>query len=602
MCGMVGEFSVHPDSQWVTLQLSNHRHRGPDSSKSILVSKNLVMGANRLAMVDRHPRSDQPMQDPTSKSTLTFNGEIYNYKVLRSELENEGVIFKTESDTEILLFGLEKYGINFLSKVNGMYAFAFFNADSNKLVLSRDRLGKKPLYVRRGLKSLRWSSAASALWERDLSINDDATQCFLRFGYVIDPITPREGVIAVTPGTAIEIDLDSLSEKVHRVESRLKRKPLSFRRLLTLAVESRTYPNDEIGISLSGGLDSTLIAIICKELGLNVSSYTARWTDSDKPSYNDDAKRAKLIAKELDIEHNEVEMISVESMPRYLREYVRIMEEPNNNPTGISMLNLYSEMQKDGIRLALTGDGADELFGGYARYEKASHFLKLANFKGDSWINPHNKKLIRFATRAISAQMNQNNYSFWASWHELFTRKELERLTNKKNFSNDSRFFSAFSLEEYKSTYRLLQEQDLLIWIGMESNRRLDRISMNFSIEARSPFLDDEMYQYAFAMDTNNKFIPKVEFFNSEFPELRELSVLAEKKGFISPIGHWLRGNPCFVQDQMEKLIAQFGFNRGFIEELSLSPAMGDFENIKKLWALLTFSVWSELEILGAQT
>lgn len=600
MCGMVGEFSVRPDSLWVNLQLAHHKHRGPDSSKSILVSKNIVMGANRLAMVDRHPRSDQPMQDASSKSALTFNGEIYNYKVLRKELENEGVIFKTESDTEILLVGLEKYGISFLSRLNGMYAFVYFNSSSNRIVMSRDRLGKKPLYFSRGEKSLRWSSAASSLWQSDSSISDDATECFLRFGYVIDPITPKVGVIAVTPGTAIEIDLDSLSEKVHRVESSLKCKSLSFRQLLTAAVESRTYPNDRIGISLSGGLDSTLIAIICKELGLNVSSYTARWTDSDKSSYNEDAKRAKLIARELDIEHNEVEMISAESMPRHLREYVRIMEEPNNNPTGISMFNLYSEMQKDGIRLALTGDGADELFGGYARYEKASHFLKLANFKGDYWINSHNKKLMRFATRAISAQMNQNNYSFWATWHELFTRKELERLTNKQNSPSDSRFFSAFSLKENKTSHGLLQEQDMLIWIGMESNRRLDRISMNFSIEARSPFLDDEIYQYAFAR--NKQFIPKVQFFNSEFPELRELPVLAEKKGFISPIGHWLRGNPSFVRDQMEKLIAQFGFNRGFIEELSLSPSVGDFENIKKLWALLTLSVWSELEILDVQT
>jgi hypothetical protein len=127
-------------------------------------------------------------------------------------------------------------------------------------------------------------------------------------------------------------------------------------------------------------------------------------------------------------------------------------------------------------------------------------------------------------------------------------------------------------------------------------------MSMNFSIEARSPFLDDEIYRYAFARNTNNKFIPKVEFFKSEFPELQELPVLSEKKGFISPIGHWLRGNPSFVRDQMEKLIAQFGFDRGFIEELSFSPSMGDFENIKKLWALLTLSVWSELEILGSET
>jgi asparagine synthase (glutamine-hydrolysing) len=147
----------------------------------------------------------------------------------------------------------------------------------------------------------------------------------------------------------------------------------------------------------------------------------------------------------------------------------------------------------------------------------------------------------------------------------------------------------------------LLQEQDMLVWVGMESNRRLDRVSMNFSIEARSPFLDDEMFQYAFSRATKGKFIPKAEFFKSEFPELLELPVLTEKKGFISPIGHWLRGNPTFVRDQMEQLIAQFGFNKRFIEDLTLSPLNGDFENIKKLWALLTFSVWSELQNLDVK-
>jgi asparagine synthase (glutamine-hydrolysing) len=333
-----------------------------------------------------------------------------------------------------------------------------------------------------------------------------------------------------------------------------------------------------------------------------VRSYTARWTDSDKHSYNEDAERARLIAKELNIEHSEVEMISAEAMPQQLREYVRIMEEPNNNPTGISMLNLYSEMKKDGIRLSLTGDGADELFRGYARYEKAAHIRKLGNLDSNYWINPHhNNPLVRFATRFTLAQMNQNNFSFWATWHELFTRQELDRLTNRANSLSDSRFFTTFSLKPHRSTYEMLQDQDMLIWIGMESNRRLDRVSMNFSIEARSPFLDDEIYQYAFARNTQGKFIPKVEFFNSEFPELQELPVLAEKKGFSSPLGHWLRANPNFVRDQMEKLIARFGFNRRYIEELSLSPSAGDFESIKKLWALLTFSVWSELEILEPQ-
>jgi asparagine synthase (glutamine-hydrolysing) len=598
---MVGEFGPEPDVLWVDFELSRHKHRGPDNSEYLLVSSNVVMGANRLAMVDRLPRSNQPMQNPISKSALTFNGEIYNYQELRIELENEGIFFRTESDTEVLLSGLEKYGVNFLSRVNGMYAFVFFDAISSKLLLSRDRLGKKPLYIRRNEKGVRWSSTASSLWEDDAGINPEAIDCFLRFGYIIDPLTPKNGVSAISPGTILEVNIDTLMETLHVVAKKPEYKPKSFRELLIKSVESRTYPHDQIAISLSGGLDSTIVAIICKELGLNICSYTAIWTDSDKKSYNEDANRAGLIAKKLGIEHNEVEMISADEMPEHLREYVRIMEEPNNNPTGISMLNLYSKMKKDGIRLSLTGDGADELFGGYARYEIASHFPKLWNFSSDFWINSSHRKILRFAARATSSQMSQDNFSFWATWHEVFSRKELKKLTNQQGYRSDSNFFSEFRPKVCNTTVRILQEQDMLVWIGMESNRRLDRVSMNFSIEARSPFLDDELYDYAFGREVKGKFIPKSEFFKSEFPELQELPVLAEKKGFISPIGHWLRGNPAFVRNQMEQLIVQFGFKKDFIEELILSPSNGDFENIKKLWALLTLSVWTELNSSSAR-
>lgn len=599
MCGMVGEFGQNPDINWVNFELARGNHRGPDNSSSLFVTPSVAMGANRLAMVDRLPRSNQPMQNSSTGSTITFNGEIYNHESLRKTLEKDGCIFKTESDTEVLLVGLEKYGVDFLQKVNGMYAFAFFDANTNKLVFCRDLLGKKPLYLSTTRTGIRWSSQASSLWNDARPINNEAIECYFRFGYVIDPLTPITGVFAVAPGEAIEIDLESRLERRIRISGLPQVKLTGFRELLTKAVESRTYPNDLIGISLSGGLDSTLVAIICKDLGLNVNSYTAKWTDSDKPGYNEDAECAKIIAKELGIKHNEVEMIQAVDVPENLLAYVRAMEEPNNNPTGISMLALYSQMHKDGIRLSLTGDGADELFGGYARYENMSKFHKLMNVNSDRWVNSHRNKILRYYSRAISAQLNQTNFSFWATWHEVFSQKEISKLTKRKSHESTSRFFSGILPTGSQKLFRLMQEQDLLVWIGMESNRRLDRVSMNYSIEARSPFLDDELIQYAFSKAPMNRFIPKVDFFMSEFPELEKLPVIKSKKGFISPIGHWLRGNPSFVKIQMEYLVNNFGFNKEIIEELMRSPGAGDFENIKKLWSLLTFSVWAEFAGTG---
>jgi len=589
---MVGEFGLAPDAIWVNDELEKHRHRGPDNTTMIQISPRLIMGANRLAMVDRLARSNQPLQSHLSNSAITFNGEIYNYKSLRSELQLEGIKFDTESDTEVLLLGLEVYGPEFLERVNGMFAFVYYDSIKNRLILSRDSLGKKPLFLSRTQTGFRWSSNLSSLQTRPFTANTDAIECYLRFGYVIDPLGAVNSVQALTPGVVREIDLVTLNE-VRRIA---KPKPTcmkkDFRELLTSAVETRVYGNDPIAISLSGGLDSTIIAIICKNLGLNLKTYTAKWSDSDKIKYNDDASRAKQIAKLLEIEHKEVEMLKVSELPTQLRKFVKVMEEPNNNPTGISMLNLYASMKQDDIRLALTGDGADELFLGYTRYKKSSYFPKIVNFQTKYFMESKNATKFKYLSRLFSVQFNESNFSFWATWHEVFTHSELEKMLNRRIPRQDHRFFQEFEGLKSNQIYKTLQSQDLLIWIGMESNRRLDRISMYNSIEARSPFLDNEVVEYAFAR--GNGFVSKKEFFLKEFPELKNLPVLAEKSGFSSPIGHWLRANSNFIDTQMKYLIAHHGFNAFEIHNLMKSPTLGNFVDMKKLWTLLILSSWLE--------
>jgi asparagine synthase (glutamine-hydrolysing) len=593
---MVGIFTNSPDAAWIQRQLEEHSFRGPDHTKTSTVTPKLTMGANRLAMVDRHPRSNQPMKSQLTDSTITFNGEIYNFRQLRNNLVSEGIDFVTESDTEVLLLGLENHGIEFLKNVNGMYAFAYFDAIKKKLIFGRDHLGKKPLYLRISSESIAWSSNLSSFEEPENQLSSKALGCYLRFGYVIDPLTTNVDIQSVLPGQTIEIDLESGESIKNVITQNRCRKVKSLRQTLLEAVEARIYKEDLLGISMSGGLDSTIIALMSKELGLNVRSYTAKWSDADKSKYNDDADAAKEISELLGIEHYEVEMMKASELPKKIRQYVTAMEEPNNNPTGISMMDLYSKISSDGIRLTLTGDGADELFSGYERYKKAAYIPKFLNLKTKAWIDPARTKTGALANRLVSAQFNDSNYSFWSSWHNLFNSAEIDELAGGKYCDSAWELFQQMQPRESSNLSSMLQNQDLQIWISMESNRRLDRISMFHSIEARSPFLDDEVVEYALRT-RNQKYLSKSEIFKREFPELSTLPVMSRKSGFVSPIGHWLRGNPEFVNEQIGYLNKYLGFNMAFMQSLSESPRLGNFESMKKLWALLILASWHDIYV-----
>lgn len=595
MCGMVGEYSASPDESWVKLELERHRFRGPDHTEVIRVNSNLILGANRLAMVDRHPRSNQPMINRDSNSVLTFNGEIYNFKILKRQIESEGVQFNTESDTEVLLMGLEVFGIEFIKDLNGMYSFVYFDATKNKLFFSRDRLGKKPLYLKYSKSGLKWSSNFSSFLEKRNQMNRGGLESYLRFGYSIDPTTFIENVTSLEPGTVLEVSLNSMQVPKSVPHPKRSKSSSSFRSILTSAVEARSNKEEVIGISLSGGLDSTLIAIICKDLGLNVRSYSAHWSNSDKPRYNEDARAAFEISKILKIEHTNVEMLSPEELPLKLQNYVRAMEEPNNNATGVSMMDLYSKISEDGIRLTLTGDGADELFAGYDRYRLAKRFPKVFNLDSKLWIETPSNDFGKYMSRMISSQFSATNFSFWSSWQSIFSGKEIKKILGQLTNSNANLLFSGVLPISAQFSTELIQKQDLQVWIGMESNRRLDRVSMFHSIEARSPFLDNRILDYAIPFLEKSELISKLKLFRVEFPELFKLPVLTKKAGFISPIGHWLRGNPEYVSEQIKFLSDFCGFRKPFLQELLRSPSSGNFENLKKLWSLLVLSVWMQI-------
>jgi len=602
MCGIVGQFGLSIDEAWVNQELQNLRHRGPDNQSKLRIEENLIMGSTRLAMTDPKPRSNQPMLNDIVGSYLTFNGEIYNYKDLRNRLINQGITFKTESDTEVLLKWLDVYGESGIADLNGMYAFAYFSKPRQELILARDHLGKKPLFILEQADNIYWSSSISSLLLKQTSntISRDGVLEYFALGYTLDPDSIIQEIHSIQPGQARTY---SLGREIRRESHKPNMVPKdSLRKELTRAVANRIEGHENVALSLSGGLDSTIVAVILAELGVPFTTYTANWDDSDKSRYNTDAKVAMSIASKLGVPHKQVEMIKASEMPAELDKFVMTMGEPNNNPSGLSMLRLYEEVSSDSIRLMLTGDGADELFGGYSRHLKTAKMKQMLSISNtvQTWIAGNGRsKFNRISQNIAISQTDPKDPLGWLHWHLVFRPAELEKLfTGLFTKAEVSKFLiskvkASSQLEETNSRVEALLSRDSKIWLTNESNRKLDRISMEYSIEARSPFQDDFVVAKSKTMMGELNFgVLNKELLRSEFPEAEKLGVRRDKAGFTSPVGHWLRNNKEFLSTSLTDMNRYGVFSKGYLHKLDSAPDSGSYQLLMQTWTCLVFARW----------
>jgi asparagine synthase (glutamine-hydrolysing) len=614
MCGIVGCLKLANGVDWVTEQTNLIHYRGPDSQIVKSITPELVMGVARLAMTDPHPRSNQPMIDAETGNALSFNGEIYNFPEIRNTLQSQGILFETESDTEVLLKYLGKVGLSDLSELNGMYAFAFYSKLENKLYFSRDKLGKKPLYVSQDGPVIRWASTADSFksTRNGNSISDESLFQYLSLGYLLDPATTQSNHIAVKPGEIVCIDISNSKSDSWNVDypsiDQYKdfTENMDLRNLIGESVEDRISGHDNIAISLSGGVDSSIIAIeVAARVGKS-QAFTARWSDSDKDRYNLDADVAKNVCSKLNINLEQVEMIKPADLSVELRNFLITIQEPNNNPSGVSMLRLYSRMAETGHRLALTGDGSDEIFGGYARHTAVSKVKNVLNLQNkelitSSFADVRDGKTSLFR-RALATQISPDSPFSWLQWHWIFTPRESAYIFEEKFI--ESRVFNSLSqsVVNLSKSIRLNQPQSLMkrdheIWLAMESNRKLDRISMNYSIEARSPFQDDRVIYWANSYMVQNRYRKlSKEILWKTYPELNELGVRRDKAGFTSPVGHWLRGNPNLVKESLDYLSRDTRFNKHGLDYYREAPQRGQYRELMQLWTLVVLSTWLQIE------
>ncbi len=604
MCGILGCFGRNSNLIWVEGRLEGLKHRGPDSQIAMRISDQCSFGAARLAMTDPSDKGNQPFS--LRGDWLVFNGEIYNYKQIKSELF-AGENFSSESDTEVLGRVLQADGLFESTDLNGMYAFAFYEEKNEQLILCRDYSGKKPLYYKVEDETLFFSSDLKQLYTEVKGVYAPALIQVLTLGYTVDPNTILSDIKSVAPGEVNSFKwVDSKLIRTFTINGpkKVNLKNLGpnqdLRNRILNAVERRVDGHQKVALSLSGGIDSTIIAICLKILNKSVTAYSVMWPDADKDRYNEDSTLAKKIAEQNGHNFKTTLAVSATDVPRVLDEYVSIMGEPNCNPTGLSMMSLYEAAKSDGHRLMLTGDGADELFYGYNRYQIAFNVSQFGPL-------PRLIKLLRlenwgFMKTILASQMN--SFDDWSYWHRTFTFDEIERFFNFSKFEINASKIALNSIwEDASSNYEndrvnLMMELDRRIWLTMESNRRLDKVSMAYSIEARSPFQDKDLVESILGANLKTGIksrLAKRDLLDA-FPELSNLELQKQKVGFISPLGNWIRTNWQYVEHNLD-LLSKSGFLKNQFNILDKTRAelqAGDFATLRKIWALLVIARWLE--------
>jgi len=642
MCGVVGIFlGAHAADLGrlaaIRAMAATLRHRGPDGEGLWSdFDAGIALGHRRLAIVDLSDAGYQPMLSHGDRLVMTFNGEIYNFAELRRELEAHGHQFRGYSDTEVMLAAFEELGIEpALRCFAGMFALAVWDRRDRVLHLIRDRLGKKPLYVALDRGALLFASelkAIKAFPGFQPRVDAAALTMVLRRGWVSDRLCIWKDVFKLPPGTMLSIRADdlrtsgidtlraqvrnwwSLAEIAEKGQSNPpKLKPVDLERdldrLLRTVVRQRMVADVPLGAFLSGGIDSSaVVAMMQVQSPRPVRTFTVGFTEA---SY-DEAAHASRIAHHLGTEHTEFRLTPAEALAA-IPELPEVWDEPFADESQIPTL-LLSRLARQHVTVALSGDGGDECFGGYAR-----HFL-LARMTGPIRLPPASRRmaasgLLLFSptlwqrllgatplSRAFRATLSETSVQRLARLLAANDEHDLyERLITSGEISVMSEPSPAAAAEPVPPLRDIIGRiiyRDMMDYLPGDVLVKLDRASMAASLEARCPFLDHRMVEFAWRVPTGlkvrggqgkwllrrvlHRYLPKKLF---ERP----------KQGFNVPIGAWLRG-PLrdWAQDLLDasRIRSDGLLDSNRVESCWREHLSGQVDRARELWAILMVQVW----------
>tara|TARA_Y100000389_G_scaffold61276_1_gene57362 strand:- start:9130 stop:10929 length:1800 start_codon:yes stop_codon:yes gene_type:complete len=546
MCGFIGVISnKHINNSSIEKSDNFLSCRGPDDHKSIeskLDNKNIHFSFHRLSIVDLSEDASQPMASKRFNSEIMFNGEIYNHVFLRNELESQGIKFNTShSDTETLLAGLSLLGNKFLEKIEGQFSVAFLNKDANTITLIRDRLGQKPLYYTLNKDELIFSSNFKSVlsYKKNFNIDEKQISTFLELGCVPSPNTLDKEIFKLEPGELIEISLNDLAIinkiKYWDIKNFLKDNEFDknvFFKLFHESVEKRLLSDVPIANLLSGGIDSTSIIKSLHEQGVSkINTYSINnknkefdesfWSNKVVDKYKTNHKFKEIDGKNL---ASSVDPIKV----------IESFDEPYSDPSIFPSCMIYEQISKD-YKVAISGDGGDELLGGY---EKIHFSMKKGFFP--LFIMKLIKKII-LPKYGTGGSLHSISSSPEFSFLSLTTDTKLINLLSLKSTSN---FEERFMKKDIKGLKKLLIS-DYNFYFSELMLLKVDRMSMANSLEIRSPFLDHKLVEYIVStnlsfFDVNNPKALLKDYLNTDF----DSDFIDRKKmGFVFDLENWIYNN-----------------------------------------------------------
>jgi asparagine synthase (glutamine-hydrolysing) len=623
MCGIVGVWNLDGapvDAREVQRMRDVLTHRGPDDA-GLFVEGPVALGHRRLSIIDLSESAKMPMGSPDGRIQAVFNGEVYNFQKLREELRSKGHRFSSEGDSEVTLRAYEEWGASCFERFNGMFAIAIWDGTRGRMVLARDPAGQKPLYF--AYRPRRWLLLASTLAPlvsyagAQLGIDAEVVKDYVRFGFPPGGRAMLEHVHTVPPGSVAIIeegcepsvhryfDLVAHAEQAKTRQGDERALVEEFRDVMRSAVQSRLVSDVPLGAFLSGGVDSSLIvALMAEREPQAVKTYTIGF---DEPAF-DESEHARKIAEHLGVQ-NIVEVLRGRDVLDQLGDIVRYFDEPMADYSVLPTLAV-SKLARREVTVALTGDGADEEFGGYKYY--------LAQ----RWMDPYTR-LIPRSVRAMAARASpfvpsagarrMLERSSAADAALLFglggfyrgpTAAAVSRLLGETD-SAPERVAAFLRKHPLGSTVEAGMLYDATHTLPGAWLYKVDRASMAVSLEARSPFLDRRVLEFAFSLPLHmrlrgrhKKYIVR-QLLGEYLPvELIE----RPKQGFTAPVARWLRNE---LKTELEAcLSAETVKGRGFFDPAIVSSLVrehlvGAQDHAQLLWALLVLEWWIEHHIEG---
>ena len=609
MCGLCGFTGELVDRETYLRQMTEKIiHRGPDSD-GFYTDADIAMGFRRLSIIDLGA-GDQPLYNEDKTLILTFNGEIYNYKALRAELLEKGHIFVTESDSEVLLHGFEEWGEELLPRLRGMFGFAIWNTERKELFLARDPFGIKPMHYTRLAdgRLVYGSEIKSILTHPDVKkeFNPAALDGYLSFQYSVPDETFFRDIYCLPPAHCLwyrggEVTLHRYFDPTFTPDEdmTLDEAVEEIDRAFTDSVEAHRISDVEVGCFLSSGVDSSFVASY-------FGGQKAFTVGFDNGQHYNESNYAAEIAKEVGIEHY-VHIISEEEYWASLPKVQYYLDQPLADPSCVA-LYFVSKLAAEHVKVVLSGEGADELFGGYRiyhepyslrGYQRLPRFLRkflaacaarLPDFKGKSF-------LMR------GAQTLEERFIGNA---KMFTEKEKARLLRDIPATDPTEKTRAFYAQTAgQDDVTRMQYLDINRWMVGDILLKADRMSMAHSLELRVPFLDREVFKVASRIPVRHRIAAGTTKYAMRLAAERHIPASAAEKpklGFPVPIRVWLREEKYYntVKAAFTSPTAAQFFNTSELLSMLDAHFAGKKDNSRKIWTVYMFLVWYDVYFTAA--